>query len=148
MQQRLSIKDLEPESYKALLGLEKYFATTGIDKLLKELIKIRASQINGCAYCIQSHSTDARKYGETEQRIYALSAWWESPLFTEEEKAALAMTDEVTRIAEKGLSEPTFQNAKKYYSDNLIAQIIMLIGTINVWNRIAITTHMFHPAGE
>jgi len=148
MQQRLSIKDLEPESYKALLGLEKYFATTGINKLLKELIKIRASQINGCAYCIQSHAADARKYGETEQRIYALSAWWESPLFTEEEKAALAMTDEVTLISEKGLSEATFQNAKKYYTDNLIAQIIMLINTINVWNRIAVTTHMFHPAGE
>ena len=148
MQQRLSIKDLEPESYKALLGLEKYFATTGINKLLKELIKIRASQINGCAYCIQSHAADARKYGETEQRIYALSAWWESPLFTEEEKAALAMTDEVTKISEKGLSEATFQNAKKYYTDNLIAQIIMLINTINVWNRIAVTTHMFHPAGE
>src|ERR1700733_149917 len=110
MEQRLSIKDLEPESYKALLGLDKYFATTGINKLLKELIKIRASQINGCAYCIQSHSTDARKYGEAEQRIYALSAWWESPLFTDAEKAALAMTDEVTRISEKGLSETTFQN--------------------------------------
>jgi AhpD family alkylhydroperoxidase len=148
MKQRISIKDLEPESYKALLGLEKYLATTDINKHLKELIKIRASQINGCAYCIQTHTTDARKYGEAEQRIYALSAWWESPLFTEEEKAALAITDEVTKISEKGLSEITFQNAKKFYSDNLIAQIIMLINTINVWNRIAVTTHMFHPAGE
>jgi AhpD family alkylhydroperoxidase len=148
MKQRISIKELEPEAYKAMFGLEKYLSTTGIKPHLKELIKIRASQINGCAYCIQTHTTDARKLGETEQRIYALSAWKESPLFNGEEKTLLAMTDEITMISEKGLSEETFNQAKKIMSENMIAQVIMLIGTINVWNRIAVSTHLFHPVNK
>ncbi|TGN07083.1 carboxymuconolactone decarboxylase family protein [Leptospira ilyithenensis] len=148
MQQRISIRDLQPEAYKAMFGLENYLHSTGIDKKLKELIKVRASQINGCAYCIQLHAADARKAGETEQRIYALSAWWETPIFTEQEKVVLAMTDEITRIAEKGLSEQTYKAAKKIFNDNNIAQIIMQISIINTWNRIAIATHMFHPPAE
>lgn len=144
MKQSISIKDLEPESYQAMSGLERYLNSTELSKTLKELIKIRASQINGCAYCIQLHTTDARKAGETEQRIYALSAWWESPLFTEEEKATLAMTEEITRIADKGLTEETYQQARQFFDEHTIAQIIMRIITINAWNRIAVSTHMFH----
>ncbi|WP_411823534.1 carboxymuconolactone decarboxylase family protein [Leptospira sp. 'Mane'] len=145
MQQRISIRDLQPEAYKAMFGLENYLNSTGIDKKMKELIKVRASQINGCAYCIQLHAADARKAGETEQRIYALSAWWETPIFTEQEKVVLAMTDEITRISEKGLTEQTYKAAKKIFNDNNIAQIIMQISIINTWNRIAVATHMFHP---
>lgn len=144
MIQRLNISELEPEAYTALIGLEKYLATSQIDLKLRELIRIRASQINGCAYCIQIHTKDARKIEETEQRIYALSAWKESPLFSEEEKAVFAMVDEITKISENGLTTASFENAKKYYSDKIIAQIIMLIGTINIWNRIAVSTQMFH----
>jgi len=146
MQQRINIKDLEPDAYKAMLGLEKYLSSTAIPPILKELVKIRTSQINGCAYCIQIHATDARKIGETEQRIYALSAWKESPLFSGDEKAALAMTDEITLISVNGLSEQTFDRAQKVFGDALTAQLIMLINTINAWNRIAVSTHMFHPS--
>src|SRR5690606_35788209 len=113
-------------------------------RIHKELIKIRASQINSCAYCIQMHTADARKAGETEQRIYALSAWRESPLFSDEERILLAMTDEITRIADNGLTEATYQAARSFYNEQQMAQIIMLIVTINSWNRIAVSTHMLH----
>lgn len=144
MKQRISIKDLEPNAYKAVFGLEKYLNSADLDKTLRNLINIRASQLNGCAYCIEMHSCEALKDGEHQKRIFALSAWWESPLFTEKEKILLAITDEVTLIANQGLTEPTFEAAGKFFTDNEIAQIIMQIGTVNIWNRIAISTHMFH----
>lgn len=144
MKQRISIKDLEPKAYTAMFGLEKYLNSTGLDKKLRNLINIRASQINGCAYCIEMHSCEALADGENQKRIFALSAWWESPLFTEKEKTLLAITDEVTLIAEQGLTEKTFEAAGKFFTDNEIAQIIIQIGTVNTWNRIAISTHMFH----
>ncbi len=144
MKQRLNIKLLEPEAYNAMYMMEKYLNSTKIDKILMELIKIRASQINGCAYCIELHSKELRNAGESEQRIYALSAWWESPLFSDQEKAALAMTDEITKISKRGLTEETFQKVKEYFEENTIAQLIILINTINSWNRIAVATHMFH----
>jgi AhpD family alkylhydroperoxidase len=96
IKERFSIKAIEPDAYKAMNGLKDYVNASGIKPLYQEMIKIRASQINGCAYCIELHTKDARKLGETEQRIYALSAWWESPLFSDEEKAILAVTEEVT----------------------------------------------------
>lgn len=145
MEQRINIKELEPTGYQAMLGLEKYLATTAIPPALKELIKIRASQINGCAYCIQMHTTEARKSGETEQRIYALSAWKESPLFSKEERAVLAMTEEITRISGKGLSSKTYEKVIGIFGENVTAQIILLIVTINSWNRIAVSTHQVHP---
>jgi len=144
MEQRISIKDLEPNAYKAMFELEKYIASTNLSKILMELIKIRASQINGCAYCIEIHTADALKNGENQKRIFALSAWWESPLFSEKEKAVLSITEEVSFISKNGLTNRTFQNAKNHLTDNEIAQIIMQIGIINLWNRIAISTHMFH----
>jgi len=146
MQLRLNIKSLEPEAYKAMYVMEQYLSTTNISLILKELIKIRASQINGCAYCIQMHTKEARNGGETEQRIYALSAWWESPLFTEQEKAALAMTDEITKISKRGLTEDTFQKVRENFDEKTIAQLIILINSINSWNRIAVATHMFHTS--
>jgi len=104
MKTRININDLEPDAYTAMFGLEKYLGSTGLDPALKELVKIRASQINGCAFCIQMHTEQARKLGETEQKIYALPAWQESPLFTDTERAVLALTDEITLISDQGLS--------------------------------------------
>lgn len=144
MQERINIGILEPNAYKAIFGLENYIADTGLPASLIHLIKLRASQINHCAYCIDMHTSAALKDGETNQRLFAISAWKESPLFSEKEKALFAMTDEITLIANKGLSDNTFNKAKKYFSDNTIAQVIVLIGTINIWNRIAVSTHMSH----
>lgn len=130
-----------PEAYNALLGLEKYIASTSLKPLHKELIKIRASQINGCAYCIYMHTAEARKLGETEQRIYLISAWRETDFYSEEEKAILALTEEVTLIANH-VKDETYANAARFFDEKYLAEIIMMIITINAWNRMAITTGM------
>ena len=144
METRINIHSIEPKAYEAMLGLEKYLSGSVLDKKLIELIKIRASQINACAYCIDMHTKDALKYGESPRRIFAVSAWWESPLFDEKERIAMKMTEEITLIAKNGLTSETYQKAKENFSDNEIAQIIMQIVTINSWNRIAVSTHMVH----
>lgn len=139
MHKRMNIAAIEPEGYNAILALEKYIATTQLTKTHKELIKIRASQINGCAFCLDMHSKDARKHGETEQRIYTLSAWRDTPFFTEDEQAVLALTEEVTLISNH-VSDKTYDEAVKVLGEKYVAQVIMMIITINCWNRIAITT--------
>ena len=144
METRININQLEPDAYKAMFSLEKYLSSVELEPSLKELIKIRASQLNGCAYCIQMHTEQARKQGETEQRIYALSAWKESPLFTDKEKAVLALTDEITLISNQGLSQKTYDVALEQLGENVLAQSIMQIVTINAWNRMAVSTHMRH----
>ncbi len=144
MKKRISINDLEPDAYQSMFGIEKYLSSVGLETSLKELIKIRASQINGCAYCIQMHTEQARAQGETEQRIYALSAWKESPLFSEKERAILALTDEVTQISIQGLTKETYEKALKELGENKLAQSIMQIVAINAWNRIAVSTSMQH----
>lgn len=143
MQQRININSIEPNALKAMMGLETYIAQVAISKSLKELIKIRASQINGCAYCIDMHTTDALKNGETNQRIFLLSAWREThTIFTEEEKMVLTITEEVTLIHQDGLKDETYEKAQKLFTDNQIAQIIMAVVVINAWNRIAICSHL------
>ena len=144
MKQRINIKQLEPKAYEILYAMEKYLAETDLSLQLRELIKIRVSQINKCAYCIEIHTKDARKAGETEQRIYALSAWEESPLFTNEERAVLALIEEVTLVAENGVINTTFQNIQNHFTDKQIAQMIIAINQMNFWNRIAISTKMYH----
>jgi AhpD family alkylhydroperoxidase len=139
MEKRINIIQTEPEAYKAMLALENYLKTSKLTKTHKELIKIRASQINGCAYCINMHAKEARNNGETEQRIYLLNAWRETDLFSEEEKALLALTEEVTLI-QHGVSDETYQQAARFFDENYLAQIIMAIVTINAWNRISITS--------
>jgi len=141
MQQRILIPKIDPEAYKALMGLEHYLRNSGLSPLQKELIKIRASQINGCAYCINMHTQDARKLGETEQRIYALNAWRETPYFSEEERAILALTEEVTLI-QGHVSDATYSKALELLGEKTLAQTIMAIIAINAWNRIGISTHM------
>lgn len=139
MKPRIVIPKVAPEAYQAMLGLEKYIASTSLTPIHKELIKIRASQINGCAYCINMHTTDARKLGLSEQRIYLLSAWREADVYTEEEQAILALTEEVTLISNH-VSEEVYQNATLFFDERYLAEIIMMIITINAWNRIGITT--------
>ena len=142
MEPRLNLHELEPVAYQAMMGVEKYLSGISLDKLLIDLIKIRASQLNGCAYCIQMHTVNARNQGETEQRLYALSAWKESPLFSGQERAVLALTDEVTQISKEAVTEQTYQHCQQYLSDKEIAQCIMQITQINSWNRIALATKM------
>ncbi|GEC71249.1 alkylhydroperoxidase AhpD family core domain-containing protein [Flavobacterium flevense] len=139
---RVNINETEPQAFKAMYALEGYLATVQLSKIQKELIKIRASQINGCAFCIDMHTKDALKYGETTQRIFLLNAWHETQLFTEEEKAILAITEEITLIANKGLSDETYAKAEQFFDRNQIAQIIMAVVTINAWNRIAVSTQL------
>ncbi len=142
MEKRIDISRTEPQAYKAMLGLETYLAKADLSVTLKELIKIRASQINNCAYCLDMHSKDALKYGEDPQRIFLLSAWREATkFFTEEEQIVLQMTEEITLIHQQGLTEETYRRAAAIFSENQVAQIVMLIVTINAWNRIAVSTH-------
>ncbi len=141
MNTRINIQQVEPAAYKAMYGLEGYIQTSQVSKTHKHLIKLRASMINGCAFCINMHSKEARKDGETEQRIYLLNAWRETTLYTEEEKAILALTEEVTLI-QNHVSEETYKNAERLFGANHLARIIMVIVAINAWNRIAITTEL------
>lgn len=141
MSNRIKINEVKPAAYTAMLALEKYIESTSLTKKHRELIKIRASQINGCAYCINMHTIDARNAGETEQRIYALSAWRDTPFFDEQERALLALTEEVTLISNH-VSDATYNNASAVFDQAYLAEIIMAIITINAWNRVAITTGM------
>jgi AhpD family alkylhydroperoxidase len=144
MKPRIVIGKVDPEAYKALGVLSAYIENSSLTKTHKELIKIRASQINGCAYCIDMHTKDARKAGETEQRIYALNAWRETPFFTEEERAILALTEEVTLI-QNHVSEKTYEEAARVLDERYLAQVIMAIVNISAWNRIGIATGMQPP---
>jgi len=140
MEQRMQMNVVNPEGYRAMLGLEQYLNESTIDKNLLELIKIRASQINGCAFCLEMHTKDARKLGETEQRIYLLNAWREAPYYTPQERSVLALTEAITLISNNQVPDEVYQEAAKHYSQKELADIIMAIITINAWNRIAIST--------
>ncbi|WP_346236233.1 carboxymuconolactone decarboxylase family protein [Niabella insulamsoli] len=142
MEKRINISETEPAAYKAMFGLENYLATTGLTKTHKDLIKIRASQINGCAFCIDMHTKEALKNGESNRRIFLLNAWRETDAFTKEEKIVLEMTEEITLIHKAGLSEATYAKAVASFDKKYIAQLIMMIVTINGWNRIAVSTEM------
>lgn len=141
MQNRIVVPKTDPEAYKALQGLDRYMSQSQLTPIHKELIKIRASQINGCAYCIDMHTRDARKNGETEQRIFALNAWRETPFFSEEERAILALIEEITLIQGR-VSDDTYETALGLLGEKYLAQVIMAAVTINAWNRIGIATHM------
>ena len=143
MQARLEPQKTSPAAYQAMLGLEAFVRKQSkLEPALIELVKIRASQINGCAYCIDMHSKDARAEGETEQRIYALSAWQETPFFTDRERAALALTEAVTLVGEDHVPDAVYENARKSFSEEELVNLTLAIITINGWNRIAITFRM------
>ncbi|MCE7071725.1 MULTISPECIES: carboxymuconolactone decarboxylase family protein [Dyadobacter] len=134
--------DIDPGAYAAVRGLEKYISESGLDKIHYKLIKIRASQMNGCAFCIDKHTREARELGLSEQRIYLLNAWRETELYTEEERAILALTEEVTSIANHGVSDEVYNNAVALFGEAYTKAVVMGVITINAWNRIAITDQL------
>lgn len=143
---RININEIERNTYKAMVNMESYVRNSQIPPLLRELIKIRASQINGCAYYIDLHTEEALSLGETPRRIFATSAWKESPLFSEEERAALQLTEEVTLISKDGVSDETYNRIIKFFGERGVAQIIMQIVMTNSWNRVAVSTkQVFEP---
>jgi AhpD family alkylhydroperoxidase len=139
MHARLNAAAAAPEAYKAMLALEQYIRSSGLEHPLLELVKLRASQINACAYCIDMHWKDARAAGETEQRLYGLSAWRESPYYTDRERAALAWTESLTLIAQTGAPDADFEPVRKLFTDKDLAALTVAITTINAWNRLAIS---------
>src|SRR5882757_896738 len=139
MSNRTKMDVAEPNGYKALLTLEAYIGRTSLTTKHKDLIKIRASQINGCAFCIDMHTKDARKAGETEQRIYALNAWRETPFFSERERAALEWTEHVTRIADSHAPDDVYQRVSTQFDEAELVALTMGINVINSWNRLSIS---------
>lgn len=140
MEPRLVYAKEDQASYEVMLQLEAYVRQTGFDKKLLELVKIRASQLNGCAFCLDMHTKDARAIGETEQRLYCLDAWRESPFYSEEERAALELTEAVTLIANKGVPDDVYERVRTHLDAKQYVQLIMVINTINSWNRLSIAT--------
>lgn len=144
MTQRRSVAEVAPEGFQAVLQLEQYVQKT-VDPGVLELVKLRASMLNGCAFCIDMHSRDALANGESSQRLFAVAAWREAPFFTPQERAALALTDEVTRLGETGVTDHTWQEARKVWSEEEVTNLLLAIATINVWNRLAVSTRMQPP---
>jgi AhpD family alkylhydroperoxidase len=138
MQPRLEIQNMAPQAYRAMAGLEAFVRNSGLERNLLELVKLRASQINGCAYCIDMHTKDARAAGETEQRLYGLTAWSETPFYTERERAALAWTEALTLISETHAPDDVYEHARQHFSEVELVNLSMAIVTINGWNRLAL----------
>lgn len=138
MEPRLKYSKVSPEGTRAMLGIEAYVKSSGLEPELLELIRLRSSQLNGCAFCIDMHTKDARASGETEQRLYALSAWQETPFFTERERAALAWTEAVTLVSETRVPDEVFELARRHFSEKELVDLTLAIIAINGWNRLAI----------
>jgi AhpD family alkylhydroperoxidase len=140
MEARLDYRKFSQEPYQAMLALEKYLANCGLDHKFMHLLKLRASQINGCAFCIDMHSLDARAAGETEQRLYALNAWRETPFFSDRERAGLAWIEAVTLVAHTHVPDEIYEEALAHFSEKEIVDLTYLATTINAWNRLAVAT--------
>ena len=139
MKPRIEYGRVAPEGMKAMRGLESYVRQCGLEDSLLELVKLRASQINGCAYCIDMHTKDARAQGEKEQRLYALAAWEETPFFTERERAALTWAEAVTKIGEGHVPDAVYEHVCRYLSEKELVDLTLAIVAINGWNRLAIS---------
>ena len=135
---RLNLMEVAPEAYAALAGLERYIETCGLEPSLVELVKVRTSQINACAFCLNMHTKDARRHGETEQRLYLLNAWREAPGYTEREQAALGWTDCLTLVASRGAPDTEYEALTRHFTPKEIASLTTLIGIGNLWNRMMI----------
>jgi len=146
MAQRINPYTVAPEGIAALLGVEKYIEKCGLDHKLIALVKTRASQINGCAYCLHMHTQEARKLGETDTRLYLLDAWHESALYSERERAALAWTESLTNISTSHAPDDAYAATRRQFSDKEVADLSILIAMINAWNRLAIGSRSAHPA--
>jgi AhpD family alkylhydroperoxidase len=139
MEQRINYVTVAPEGIRALGDLEAYVRRSGLDPGLVELIKTRASQLNGCAYCIDMHTKDARAAGEVEQRLYALAAWRETPFYTDRERAALAWTEAVTLVSQAPVPDDLYQEARRHFSEKALVDLTLALVAINAWNRLAIS---------
>jgi AhpD family alkylhydroperoxidase len=144
MEQRMRLDTVAPAAMKAMLELEG-FVRGAVEHDLLELIKLRASMLNGCAFCVDMHATDALRSGEAPRRLFAVSAWRESPFFTPTERAALALTDAVTELGRDGVPDAVWREAAQVWSPEQLAGVLMAIVTINAWNRIAVSTHAQPP---
>jgi AhpD family alkylhydroperoxidase len=142
MQQRFDYKKAAPDVYQAMAALQAAVRGTGLEHSLLELVKMRASQINGCAYCLDKHSKDALAAGETAQRLFLLDAWREAPLYSERERAALAWTEAVTLIGEEGASDAVYAEARSAFDEKELARLTLAIVAINGWNRLSIAFRM------
>lgn len=139
MTQRIDLSKTGDAAYRAVRGLETFVRHCGLERSLLELVKLRASYINGCAYCVDMHAKDALAEGETAQRIFAVPVWRETPFFTPRERAALAFTESVTLIGDDGVPDEVYDATRKHFSEEEMVNLTMAIATINVWNRLAIT---------
>jgi AhpD family alkylhydroperoxidase len=140
MEMRFNGAALAPGGYQAMLGLEKYLSSSSIENKLLHLVKLRASAINGCAYCIDMHWKDLRAAGESEQRLYGLNAWQESPYYSDRERAALAWTDALTLVAEGHVPDDVYDSVRSHLSERELADLTIAVATINAWNRLAIAS--------
>jgi AhpD family alkylhydroperoxidase len=145
MKSRINSYQVAPGVMKAMMALQNEVAQSGLEPSLVGLVEIRASQINGCAFCLHMHTRDARARGETEQRIYLLDAWRESPLYSERERAALAWTEAVTLVSQTHVPDEVYDQAKAVFSDEEMAKLTLLVVTINAWNRFSIAFRAIHP---
>lgn len=143
MKLRLNYRTASPHVFQAMTSLQKADSSSAIDPVLHELIKIRVSQINGCAFCLDMHAKDLLKLGDYQDHILLLSVWREAPIFTETERAALELAEAVTRISETGVPEAVYGHVREYFDEKEFMELILAINTINGWNRIAISTGMF-----
>lgn len=140
MEARFNSAKVAPGAYKALLGLEAYLHQCGLEESLLHLIKLRSSQINGCAYCLDMHWKDLRAIGENEQRLYSLDAWRECPYYTDRERAALAWTEAVTLVANTHVPDSVYEETRKHFNEKELADLTFAVATINAWNRLAIAS--------
>ncbi|MGX8013116.1 carboxymuconolactone decarboxylase family protein [Mesorhizobium sp. ORM8.1] len=145
MKQRLQFFAKAPQIMKAVSALNEAVETCGLDAGLMHLVKLRASQINGCSYCVEMHSREARRDGETEARLYLVAAWKESPLFSERERAALAWTETVTTISDNGVPDDLYASTLEHFSEEELVKLTVVTGMINTWNRLCISFHAIHP---
>jgi AhpD family alkylhydroperoxidase len=139
MTMRLRIRDVEPAAYQAMMGLEKYLASCPVPKRTLDLIKLRASQMNGCAFCTDMHAFELKDDGETDERIFAVAVWQDAPWYTPAERAALALTEEATRMAPGGVSDGVWAEAEKHYEPAALGALVAAIAAINAWNVINVT---------
>lgn len=137
--QRFDYAKVAPGAYHAMLGLEKYLHESGLEESLLHLIKLRASQINGCAYCLDMHWKDLKAIGEQDHRLYELDAWEEAPFYSDRERAALAWTDAVTRVADSRVPDDVYNEVRKHFNEKELADLTLAVATINAWNRLAIS---------
>ena len=152
MKARINYKQTSPDGIKALGGLEHYVHHCDLEPALLELVKTRASQINGCAFCIDMHTKDARANGETEQRLYALNAWRETPFFNERERAALLWTESVTLVSQTQVPDDVYETVRPHFTEKELADLTLAIVAINGWNRLAIgfrsAAGTYHPPSQ